>query len=306
MRIPLTAALLLAASCVSTPDVEGVIQGPPATSEEPGSAPAESSILPDRTPVLEPTEFTREELRREATARIEALDTRCRELLPAAQAGGASYEALMEASRALIFNADLRIQTDVALRFDPNDLPTTSTLIDAEDDVSSDLKGEVRSLAKESRDLAERASELRPDDPAAELFTTLGIGLSLWSMGPLQALTNGATTTLPKRIKAIAESHPEFEGASPLRLKGRFASRAPWPYKDKKAGVEALERAVEVAPIPLNLLFLGDAYWVNDQEQAALAAWERGTQAVADLETEIASPFLREICRLRILSARKD
>lgn len=297
-RIAAILLLPLVASCVSTPDVEGVIRR--------SEGPQRSQLLPDRLPQLEPEGFSARDLQIEATKRKEALDARCRELLPLARSEDASYDELMAASRALIFNADLRIQADVALRFDEADLPKTSTLIDAEDDVSGDLKGEVRSLAKESREFAERALELRPDDPAAELFATLGLGLSLWSMGPLQALTNGATTTLPRRIKAIAEAHPEFEGASPLRLKGRFASRAPWPYKDKEAGVEALERAVEIAPIPLNLLFLGDAYWVNDQEEAALEAWERGRRANADIETEVASPFLREICRLRIASVPKE
>ncbi len=337
MRTLSSVLLLLLASCVSTPDVEGVIQGPPgavASIAGPGSgidpgiepedesgvepevspdperagAPAEgtSGPLPTyRTPDLRPQTFTRAELANEAEIRRGALDSRCRELLPTAREEDATYEELMAASRALVFNADLRIQTDVALRFDPENLPKTSALIDAEDDVPSALKGEVRSLAQESRDLADRALKLRPGDAAADLFNTLGIGLSLWTMGPFQALTNGAATTLPRRIKQVAEEHPEFEGASPLRLKGRFASRAPWPYKDKAAGVEALERAVEIGPIPLNLLFLGDAYWINGNEEAAIATWERGAVANADLETEISSPFLREICRLRSLSTRR-
>ncbi len=209
----------------------------------------------------------------------------------------------MEAARALAFNADLRIQSDLAFRFDPADLPQPGALIDGEDNVSSELKGEVRSLAKSSKGLADRALKMRADDPGAWLFSTLGAGLFLWSLGPLEAITSGGATSLPKKIKALADAHPDFEGASPLRLKGRFQSRAPWPYKDKSGGVETLEKAVEVAPIPLNLLFLGDAYWINGQQADAVAAWERATRADADKETMIAAPLLREIARLRVLSA---
>lgn len=300
MNLPYAPAIalggLLLASCVSTPDVERVIADSTGGIQDSAARASE----------LEARNYTRAELRTLSSERCAELDERCRELLPAARAESATYDELMLASRALIFNADLRIQTDVAFRFDPTDLPKPSKLIDAEDDVTSAFKAEIRSLATESRDLADRALELRPDDAAAELFSTLGLGLSLWSMGPMQALANGAASTLPKRIKKIAKAHPAFEGASPLRLKGRFQARAPWPYKDTKGGVATLGRAAEIAPIPLNLLFLGDAYWSADDEEAAIATWTRGTEAAADEETAITSPLLREICRLRIESARQN
>lgn len=309
------AALTLAfvTACASTPDIETVIRERPLESSAEvrraldesveDSSGEVSSLIPSRRAVLEAQPFTREELLQESQARKTALDARCRELLEDARLADADYAALMAASRALVFNADLRIQTHLAFAFDPATLPDPSELIDAEDDVPSVIKDDVRSLAKESRSLADRALELRPGDAAGELFSTLGVGLSLWSMGPFQALANGAATTLPKRIKKIATDHPEFEGASPLRLKGRFQARAPWPYKDTAGGVETLERAVELAPIPLNLLFLGDAYWVDGQEANAIKAWKRASAATADAETELASPFLREISRLRVVAA---
>ena len=312
MKNAILTVLLLLASCVSTPDVEGVIQDAPRGSQdrtvapEPGSEAAGESSPLQLALELEARAYSREELQALSVERRAYLDARCRELLAAARAEDATYDDLMLASRALVFNADLRIQTDVAFRFDPADLPKPSKLIDAEDDVSSSFKSEVRSLATQSKDFADRALELRPNDAEAELFSTLGLGLSLWSMGAMQAIANGATSTLPKRIKQVAAAHPAFEGASPLRLAGRFQARAPWPYKDTEAGVATLTRAVEIAPIPLNLLFLGDAHWSNDEEEAAIATWTRGTQAAADAETAITSPLLREICRLRIESARQN
>lgn len=308
LAAPSTRAALIAlglasiSSCAVIRPVDDVIarQGRPDMAE---AAPvvddsASTMAAPETLP-------TRAELRAYADERLMMFDERCRELLETARAEGAGYEALMEASRALVFNADLRIQADVCFRFDPADLPDPKALIDAEDDVSSELKAQVRSLATSSRDLADKALTLREDDPAGRLFSTLGSGLFLWSLGPFQALANGAATTLPRRIGALADDFPEFEGASPLRLKGRFQSRAPWPYKDKAGGVETLTRAVELAPIPLNLLFLGDAHWIAGDAEAAVGAWERATRASADRETKDAAPLLREIARLRIAAAAK-
>lgn len=256
-----------------------------------------------------PTELpARPALRAWLVERMEAADGRCNRLLDALDGAGddATYEQLMDASRALVFNADLRIQSDVVLRFEPDDLPSVKALISAEDDVSSDLKSDVRSLAKSSRDLADRALELREGDAAARLFSTLGTGLYLWSLGPFQALANGAVTTLPRRIESLAGDHAEFEGASPLRLKGRFQSRAPWPFKDVDGGVATLQRAAEIAPIPLNLVFLGDALWLNGEPDEARAAWRRAVGADADEETKDAAPALREIARLRLIAAERE
>ena len=60
---------------------------------------------------------------------------------------------------------------------------------------------------------------------------------------------------------------------------------------------------MELAPIPLNLLFLGDAQWVAGDAAAAGEAWERATRARADAETKDAAPLIREIARLRLLAA---
>lgn len=295
-RAPRLLALALCAimaSCASIRPIGEVIGiADAAETEEVVEASLEAAVSPP----------TREELDALAATRLEALDRSCRTLVEAADADDASFEQLMAASRALIFTADLRIQRDLAMRFDREAPPAVEVLIDAEDDVPGDLKADVRSLAKSSRDYARRALSLRPEDPGARLFSTLGQGLFLWSLGPLQALANGAGS-LPGDIRRLAKDHPDFEGASPLRLKGRLETRAPWPFKNRKAGATTLEAAVEAAPIPLNLLFFGDALWLTDRRDEAIATWERATSASADEETSLAAPLLREIARLRLTAA---
>jgi|GEM_PF-1892045 len=273
--------------------------GPPDLDSRPTSAPSASlsgELTPADQAALAPL----------ARLRLQQSRVECSALLTKARAADASYETLMAAARALVLNADLRLQSTLALNSTPAALPPPEVLIDLEDEVSSELKSQIRSLASSSAKFAQRALRLRPEDPAAELFSTLGTGLRLWSMPTLQALASGAATTLPGQIKRLAATSPDFEGASPLRLKGRFQSRAPWPFKDLEQGRDTLAAAVDVAPIPLNLLFLGDAHWLCGEKEAALERWREATIAEADAETEVASPFIREIARLRIESAKLE
>ncbi|MEM6672202.1 MAG: hypothetical protein AAF726_05125 [Planctomycetota bacterium] len=229
--------------------------------------------------------------------------TSSRTLLEAARADDAGYDALMEAARALTIDADLRVRSALALDPGATDLPSPDALIAAEDDLPGDLKAEVRSLSTTIEELTERALELRPDDPDARLYRTLGMGLTLWSLPVVQAMGSGATRALPGEIKSLAAEHPALEGAAPLRLAGRFKTRAPWPLRDLETGRDQLERACELAPIPLNLLFLGDAQWLCGDEEAAVATWQRATTAEADEETSDTAPLVRELARLRVLSA---
>ncbi|MGD2017042.1 MAG: hypothetical protein PVJ89_02900 [Planctomycetota bacterium] len=327
-RAALGAALLAwaLAACAGTRAVEEVLETDRADPIAPApSAPASSAAAPQRASAApestaqppsssagtaaptapSPTAASadRAALVEHARRELQRSKVECTALLERARAEDASYELLMATSRALILNADLRLQSALALDTDPADLPPPPDLIDLEDEVSSELKAEIRSLATSSAAFADRALALRPGDPAAELFSTLGTGLRLWSMPTLQALASGAATTLPGRIKTLAANAPELEGASPLRLKGRFQSRAPWPFKDLEEGEATLTAAVEVAPIPLNLLFLGDALWLRGEEEDARERWSEAVRAEADAETLAAAPLIREIARLRLVSA---
>ena len=90
---------------------------------------AAPSTLPPRT-----------DLRSYTDAALEEYDRLCRDLLERARAEDADYDHLMEAARALAFNADLRIQSDLAFRFDPADLPQPGALIDRSEEHTSELQ----------------------------------------------------------------------------------------------------------------------------------------------------------------------
>ena len=67
--------------------------------------------------------------------------------------------------------------------------------------------------------------------------------------------------------KAAVDIDPGYADAGPLRFLGKlYITAPPWPSSvgSPAKGVEALERAVELAPVAINRLFLGEAYYHDD------------------------------------------
>jgi len=83
---------------------------------------------------------TRAELRASAALELERSRLECAALLDRARAADASYEVLMAASRALVLNADLRLQSMLAFGPDEAALPAPRLLIDLEDEAPPELK----------------------------------------------------------------------------------------------------------------------------------------------------------------------
>ena len=159
---------------------DGPSAGPPTEASRPAE---EASTVAERPSVsagdAAPRPTGRAELAALAEQRLQQSAVESSALLATAREEDASYGDLMAAARALVLNADLRLQSTLALAPSGDPLPGPEGLIGLEDDVSDELKAEIRSLATSSADLADRALQLRPGDAAAELFSTLGTGLRL-------------------------------------------------------------------------------------------------------------------------------
>jgi tetratricopeptide (TPR) repeat protein len=72
-----------------------------------------------------------------------------------------------------------------------------------------------------------------------------------------------------KRAAAIDES---YDDAGPLRILGKVYITAPaWPVSvgSPEKGVEVLSRAVEISPVPINRIFLGQAYYHDEEYERA-------------------------------------
>jgi tetratricopeptide (TPR) repeat protein len=64
----------------------------------------------------------------------------------------------------------------------------------------------------------------------------------------------------------------KYDDAGPLRFLGKVYLTAPaWPVSvgNPEKAVETLKRAVELAPVPLNRVFLGEAYYLDEEYELA-------------------------------------
>ena len=231
---------------------------------------------------------------------VSDFDARASAAREAATVEGATTAELVAASRALFLAADVRVQEAALARLDSLEAPTLADVLSADEGLSSELRAEVEALAAEGRDLAGRALVRDPLDEAALLYRAINTSLLAWAVGESRALLEGLGGDCKQAIRASLERDESFEGAAPLRLRGRFLAKAPWPLGDKKEAVVLLRRATELAPVTLNWLFLGDALEARGEHELALDAWQRAAESSSDEGSAALGAYHREFARRRV------
>lgn len=121
--------------------------------------------------------------------------------------------------------------------------------------------------ARQGRDYAGWATTLEPKRAEGHYYRALNIAKV------------AEATSDRKKIKAMAAEaeiaarlNPRLDEAGPLRFLGKVYITAPaWPVSigSSEKAVEYLERAVSLAPTPLNRLFLGEAYYHEEEYDRA-------------------------------------
>ncbi|MEQ1631264.1 MAG: hypothetical protein ABL997_02750, partial [Planctomycetota bacterium] len=66
-----------------------------------------------------------------------------------------------------------------------------------------------------------------------------------------------------------------------------------------------LTRAVELAPLVVNHLFLGDALWLDGNKSGAASQWQAAATASGSESTRWSDDALRELAKLRLAAAAK-
>jgi len=205
--------------------------------------------------------------------RLRQVDGRAASARLAADAHPRDAQLAVEASRALFLAAELRLQCAVVAYLGAHPDLTTAEVLDAEDQLSAEVTEAVRGLCTEGLTRADVAVALAPEDVAGHHYRALHLSLVAWAEGSPAALFSGHAAAIPKAIGRALAADETFEAAAPLRLEGRFRTRAPWPYRDRKRAREALEYAVELAPVPVNHLFLGDLLQALGEQEGARTHW---------------------------------
>jgi len=273
--LPCFVALALVSCAGPRLDVDEVLTGGPTSEEDPSAFPRCA-------------DFDAQASRARAALRSDASDV----------------TALVAASRALFLAADARVQRAVIDALDARPTATLGEVLSAEDSLSPDLRAEVEALTGEGLEQAERALELAPSDPTALLYRAIHTSLLAWSVGPTRALFEGLGSDCEAATFDALAADEAIEAAGPLRLRGRFLSKAPWPLGDAERAVAHLCRATELFPVRLNWLFLGDALHAHGDHAAAREAWQQAIDADSDPDSAPLGAYHRELARRRLAGGR--
>lgn len=129
---------------------------------------------------------------------------------------------------------------------------------------------------RQGRDYAGRAAGLRPKRVEPHYYRALNIAKVA------EATSN---RTLIKAMVAEAEIaariDARFDDGGPLRFLGKVYITAPaWPVSigSSEKALEYLERAVALVPTPLNRLFLGEAYYHEEEYDRARRIIQKALQ----------------------------
>lgn len=233
----------------------------------------------------------------------EALDQACTTAVEAFRAAPGDEAAALHAARILFQNADLRVQRALveALRSLGN--TSLDAVIEAEQELPSSIQSGVLSLATTGAEAAQAALDVR-SSADGHLHLALHLTFIAWANGAVRSLFAGYGPRITRAIDAAVAADPLWDNAGPLRLQGRFLTRAPWPYGDLDLAQTALERALAHAPLPIHHLFLGDLLFAKGDTDGAVAQWEQVRTATADASTTAAAQAHRDLAELRLAAAR--
>jgi hypothetical protein len=232
------------------------------------------------------------------------LDQRTQQALAAVAQFPDDVAALVEASRFLFLAADRRLQQATVAWLAAHPAVARAEVLVADDQLGDDVRTGIASLCTRGLEFADRAAALAPNDVRARLHQALHLSLLAWANGPARSLFAGYGPKLVAAIDAAVAIDPAHDGAAPLRLSGRFRSKAPWPYGDLAAAEKSLLRAVELAPGIVNHLFCGDVLQLRDRPDAAEVQWRAAVAAAADDGTRWSVAPLRALAQARLASRR--
>lgn len=218
----------------------------------------------------------------------------------AAEAAPDDAAAQVAAAARLFQAADLRLQRATVDWLAKHPEASRKQVLGAEDQVDEAVRQQILSLCTAGLLRTERAVALAPDQVAGVLHQSLHLSLIAWANGPARSLLAGHGPRLVAAIDRALTLDRDFDHGAPLRLQGRFRSKAPWPYGDLAVAQQALARAVELAPIPVNHLFYGDALAAAGDAERAAVQWRLVEGAVADESTRWSADALRELARRRL------
>jgi tetratricopeptide (TPR) repeat protein len=142
-------------------------------------------------------------------------------------------------------------------------------------DGSTDDK-EMRKLAKQGWEYADRAVEVNPTGAEGKYYVALTIGAYSTAVGILKAIGEGLEGKFVENLDYAIKNNESFDRYGARRAKGRYYWNLPWPKRDLKKSKEELQRAIDKSPEHLrNQFFLADTLLKDGDAKGAKVAIDK-------------------------------
>lgn len=237
----------------------------------------------------------------------ESRDARCARLVDEWRAAPDRPLLALAASRALFEAVDVTVQTALVEVTRDGTFADPTEVVAAEAEMPAAIRDRVLGLTETGIEAAQAAIDgfaalptPPPEATDAQVHLALHLIFVAWANGPMRAVFSG----LPKRIEAAMDvaltTDRTYDGGAPLRLRGRYLAQAPWPVGDVDKALVLLQEAVQLAPLPIHHLFLGDLLLKRGDRDGAAAEWRAVLTDEPDATTAAVCPMHRAMASKRL------
>lgn len=239
-----------------------------------------------------------------ASAQFADVDAQAKAALEASERKPDDVALAIQAASLLFQAADARVQHAAVKVCAEGD--SVELVLTADDRVAAEVRTQVASLCTDGLAAAERVLARDAGNAAAQMQRGLCLSLLAWANGAARSIVQGYGPRIVDAIDRAVAGDALGSDCAALRLQGRFRSKAPWPFRDRQLARSALERAAKDAPCVVNLLFLGDALWLEGDRVTAVAKWREVANARGSESSAHSDAALRQLAARRIAAAARE
>jgi len=173
-------------------------------------------------------------------------------------------------------------------------------LLDAENRLPKEARRAMLPATSAGAAAARAEIEADPADAVGHLLLAMHLGFEGVAKGKVRAFLEGIPGRVQHAYREAIELDERVRAAGPLQVKGRFRTIVPFPYRNLRVAVEALERARSIAPVKQTLFFLGDAYAWQGRIEEARQAWQAALAAPPAEHARALAPLVDVLIEQRL------
>lgn len=110
-------------------------------------------------------------------------------------------------------------------------------------DSSNDKKIKAR-YGKEGYMAGKKATAVRPERVEGYFWGAATLGMYSEGIGILRSIKEGNKGKFEDMLNKALKIDRTYEGGGPIRTRGRYFARLPWPMKDVKKGIDLLDECI--------------------------------------------------------------